>query len=577
MKKISLITALVASTLITATALAATTPSGPQPLNGNTPYFTFEPILTNGQHPGSGAYIDSFNAKSAPNAAFYQNIPPIAKRTVLVPGQVGMQAMLSFSTSQNPVGFIAGSNELTNGNVKNFQAWDYTESFVYFGGYIAEGEILVPSPGSIMQAHKNGVPAYGTVFFNQNNADETTFINTVLSQPKYQQLYAQKLIAMAQAYHFDGYFINNEAAENVASNEYFMPLVQALLKAGIKVEWYQVGDGNINQMLQIQDKNYSIFPDYGVDMNLSNYPTSQYNRLYWGRELTWGRPRFQDIINTYVYANVKNAHPVASLFATNRVAMNTTNNNVTPSLSSEYLSKNWVDWVVDNGYLYEPTVGNQFVTTFNTGSGSNYTVNGQVALNTPWNDMSDTDYASNYASFKNHMYSIDYSQSWLGGSSLQVNSNLPFVLYNTAFNTSGAANIVLVYKGNLNGSAISLNGVNYPIASTGSLNNGWQLSVVPLSPNQSKTTISTIGLVNCKDISLGEIYIGANQTQQTLKVMNPSANVYAWKALGNGYQYLCYDANGNLIGATALSAMYSSVPVAKVVTAAIVPVSNIQN
>ena len=86
-----------------------------------------------------------------------------------------------------------------------FDYWQYLDSMVFWEG-------LVPTPDVIDAGHRNGVPVYGTLFFNWSNsiADQEKFAEALKQDPDGSFPIARKLVDMAKYYGYDGYFINQE-------------------------------------------------------------------------------------------------------------------------------------------------------------------------------------------------------------------------------------------------------------------------------------------------------------------------------------------------------------------------------
>jgi len=84
-----------------------------------------------------------------------------------------------------------------------FDYWQYLDSMVFWEG-------LVPTPDVIDAGHRNGVPVYGTLFFNWSNsiADQEKFAEALKQDPDGSFPIARKLVDMAKYYGYDGYFIN---------------------------------------------------------------------------------------------------------------------------------------------------------------------------------------------------------------------------------------------------------------------------------------------------------------------------------------------------------------------------------
>ena len=86
-----------------------------------------------------------------------------------------------------------------------FDYWQYLDSMVFWEG-------MVPTPDVIDAGHRNGVPVLGTIFYNWSvsAADQERFVESLQKDEKGQFPIARKLVDLAAYYGFDGYFINQE-------------------------------------------------------------------------------------------------------------------------------------------------------------------------------------------------------------------------------------------------------------------------------------------------------------------------------------------------------------------------------
>ena len=93
-----------------------------------------------------------------------------------------------------------------------FDYWQYLDSMVFWEG-------LVPSADVIDAAHRNGVPIYGTLFYNWSSSikDQEHFAETLKEDSEGSKTFpiARKLVELAKYYGFDGYFINQETTGNL--------------------------------------------------------------------------------------------------------------------------------------------------------------------------------------------------------------------------------------------------------------------------------------------------------------------------------------------------------------------------
>ncbi|MDO4766158.1 MAG: bacterial Ig-like domain-containing protein [Eubacteriales bacterium] len=91
-----------------------------------------------------------------------------------------------------------------------FDFWQYVDQMVFWDGPI-------PTADVIDAGHRNGVPVYGTLFFNWSTSAEDRrvvekFLTSKMVNGKKVFPVADKLIDMVEFYGFDGYFINQETS-----------------------------------------------------------------------------------------------------------------------------------------------------------------------------------------------------------------------------------------------------------------------------------------------------------------------------------------------------------------------------
>jgi len=535
----------------------------------DTPYFQFAGINeTSHGAPNienvSGDSNAPFGVSGVANLEYYQGLPALQDRTVQSE-KYGAQIMYSFCTSGTPAGFTAGNNETVNPDMRNFQGFNFAQTFVYFGGAAGEGEILVPSPGMILQAHKNGVPIFGCIFFNQGDGTESSWItgnksNQLGNSDYVNKTLAPKLELLAKEYHFDGYFINNEANTTEAADNNFQQLVNDLLKSGLYVNWYYVY--NTSNLTSTVGSKYYICADMGVNyIAYDNVNTYERNNTDLEQNIarypiSWANAK--DTSDSY-----PNNHVAVSLFAADFSAMDmSVDNNVSAGCASGADSIGLVKQLYGNSDSYVPNSGNRFITTFNTGSGYGYFVDGSSGssgIDSQWNDESDADYSLAYPIVSGGDVCFNFTQAWLGGSSLDVKTNNAATLFNTNFIPDSNAYVVVYYKGTLpNNASILLNGTSYAISSTQLLQNGWHAFYTPINSSQANTTISSISISNCSGVTLGKIYVGDSESDTTTFSIKQDGTTQYWSPDSGPYQYLCYDSSGKLLAGTALPAYSSS-------------------
>jgi mannosyl-glycoprotein endo-beta-N-acetylglucosaminidase len=146
-------------------------------------------------------------------------------------GQGGVQALDTYAGNRPQGG---------SGSVYTFTYWQYLEESVYWGG-ISSINIVPPTGEMIDNAHRNGVPILGTVFFpplvfGGNYAWVQNFLTKVGdTYPA-----ADKLIEVADYYGFDGWFINQETEGGTAADAATMrDLIRHIRQnSNLKVTWY---------------------------------------------------------------------------------------------------------------------------------------------------------------------------------------------------------------------------------------------------------------------------------------------------------------------------------------------------
>lgn len=190
-----------------------------------------------------------------------------------------------------------------------FSNWQYIDQLVYWGGSAGEGLIVPPTADVIDSAHKNGVPVLGTVFFPQVvSGGKLKWLNDFLKQDADGHFpMADKLVAVAKAYGFDGCFINQETDPEVKSfdsastgktatsstsnglSKKHAQLMQQLIKeykqkAGSKLDlmWYDsmTKDGKMDWQNALTKENQS----YLVDANMKPVADSMFLNFWWTKK-----------------------------------------------------------------------------------------------------------------------------------------------------------------------------------------------------------------------------------------------------------------------------------------------------
>lgn len=146
-------------------------------------------------------------------------------------GQGGVQALDTYAGDRPQGG---------PGSVYTFSYWQYLEESVYWGG-ISAINIVPPTGEMIDNAHRNGVPILGTIFFPPLVfGGNYAWVQNFLTKSGNTYPAADKLIDMAEYYGFDGWFINQETEGGTAADAAAMrDLIRHIRQnSSLRVSWY---------------------------------------------------------------------------------------------------------------------------------------------------------------------------------------------------------------------------------------------------------------------------------------------------------------------------------------------------
>ncbi|MFE5187895.1 endo-beta-N-acetylglucosaminidase [Streptomyces sp. NPDC056628] len=146
----------------------------------------------------------AFNASTVPLAPRFTPAPanPTARA-----GQARIQSLVSFGpTAGNPSQGSATADHYA------LTHWAYLDELVFWGGSSGEGLILAPNAPIVDAAHRHGVPVLGNVFLPPVAYGGQLRWTRDLVQRDAAGRYplAAKLVEVAKAYGFDGWFVNAE-------------------------------------------------------------------------------------------------------------------------------------------------------------------------------------------------------------------------------------------------------------------------------------------------------------------------------------------------------------------------------
>ena len=376
-----------------------------------------------------------------------------------------------------------------------FDYWQYLDSMVFWEG-------LVPTPDIIDAGHRNGVPVYGTLFFNWSNsiADQERFAEALKQDPDGSFPIARKLVDMAKYYGYDGYFINQETTGNLVEplgekmRQFMLYTKEYAAKVNhpIKYSWYDAMTYNYGRYHQdgLGEYNYqfmqpegdkvpadNFFANFNWDKAKNDYTITTANWIgrnpydvFAGLELQQGgsyktKVKWNDILDENGKLRLS-----LGLFAPDTIT--------SLGKTGEDYHKN--EDIFFTGYQGDPTgqkpgdkdwygianlvadrtpaVGNTFTTSFNTGHGRKWFVDGKVSKDSEWNYRSVSGVLPTWRWWQKSTgdklkASYDFEDAYNGGTSLKFAGDLSGAtkqdvnLYSTRLKVTDTTKLHVAHKG----------------------------------------------------------------------------------------------------------------------------------
>ncbi|CAL9621336.1 endo-beta-N-acetylglucosaminidase [Streptomyces sp. enrichment culture] len=201
-----------------------------------------------------------FNASTVPLAARFTPAPANATAR---DGQARIQSLVSFGpTSANP------SQGSATADYYALTHWAYLDELVFWGGSSGEGLILAPNAPVVDAAHRHGVRVLGNVFLPPVAYGGQLRWTRDLVQKDAAGRYplAARLVEVAAAYGFDGWFVNAEtgggdAALGAAMLGFLRELKSLAAARGQRVTWYDAMtvDGTVSWQGGLTSQNEPFF------------------------------------------------------------------------------------------------------------------------------------------------------------------------------------------------------------------------------------------------------------------------------------------------------------------------------
>ncbi|MCF3133609.1 endo-beta-N-acetylglucosaminidase [Streptomyces olivochromogenes] len=399
----------------------------------------------------------ALNAATVPLAARFT---PTPANTTARSGQARIQALVSFGpTSANP------SQGSGTADYYALTHWAYLDELVFWGGSAGEGLILAPNAPIVDAAHRHGVPVLGNIFLPPVAYGGQLQWTRDLVQKDSAGHYplADRLVAVAAAYGFDGWFVNAETsggntALGTAMRGFLKELKSLAAAKGQRVTWYDAMtvNGSVSWQGALNSQNQAFFQtadDMFVDFRWSagTLASSGQKAVQLGRsryELWAGVDVESNGSDTYVnwdaIVPTGKAHVTSIGFYRPEWTRNHLPAGRTPGDFHAADDRFWTGRSLDpsrpdgtDGWR-APAVSVAdrstltrvpFASVFNTGHGLRWYEDGAVTSDLPWNHLGLQDrlpsrrWAVRTAG-ERPAVTFDFADAWRGGSSVLVEGEL---------------------------------------------------------------------------------------------------------------------------------------------------------
>ncbi|MDO7852023.1 endo-beta-N-acetylglucosaminidase [Hymenobacter convexus] len=385
--------------------------------------------------------------------------------------------------------FVGYLNEQPQFNLYNFTHWQYIDVLTWFASPVG-----IPCRPWVEAAHRNGVKVIGTVF-----TDRAGFVALCQKDASGNYIGAQKLIAVANYYGFDGWFFNAESAmtfAEVTELRNLLKQLQVLKPAGMEMHWYDalISSGTVSYQNTFNATNAPFVQESATNTRVSdaiftNYfwiygstfttAVNQANSLgrspydvYTGADIWPGRNP-QQLFPFYNYQGTPNSGWMDNYYSGGNLASPLTSlavfaPNITYNGGLSSFNSNPADYArFYNGEVrlfsgddldittadatgawkgfgyYQPVrcaiTALPFETNFSVGQGKIFANNGVVAVK-GWTDMAKQAVLPSWQWARTGASTVsagfDFSRAWYGGTSVQLSGSL----------AAGASTLVKLYQ-----------------------------------------------------------------------------------------------------------------------------------
>ncbi|WP_330261975.1 endo-beta-N-acetylglucosaminidase [Streptomyces sp. NBC_00539] len=426
------------------------------------------------------------NSASVPLAPRFAPVPPHPDARA---GQARIASLVSFApTAGNP------SQGSATADYYALTHWAYLDELVFWGGSAGEGVVLAPNAPVIDAAHRNGVRVLGNVFLPPvaYGGDLRWTRDLVQRDPLGRFPLAGKLVQVARAYGFDGWFVNAEtdggdSALATRMREFLRALRAAGAPHGLRITWYDAmnSTGGVGWQGELNALNQEFFEDRAgpvadtvfVDFRWSARSLADSGALAerlgrsrhelwaavdtgsrgWDTSVDWDAivPRGRDHVVSYGFyrpewtlGHLGERSPGAFHQADDRFWTGESLDPARPAPETGWRAPATV--VADRSTV----VALPFACAFNTGHGLRWYEDGKVTSDTPWNHLGLQDRLPGRrwvvdTTGPRPRVTLDFAGAWRGGSSLLVADALaaPAVigLHSTRLPLSGPTAVELVH------------------------------------------------------------------------------------------------------------------------------------
>ncbi len=539
-------------------------------------------------------------------AQYYKKTTPLASRLKLNNHAGDMVPQFGFDDSNTAAQFEFGRSVPQETN------WQYLQQMVYFGGSQSGGQVIAPTPGWIRAAHKNGVKISGTIFFSPipyGGDKELQAFADMVTPGALQTKIAKQLAKLADTYGFDGWFINQEvsgmSADQMKGMQSFIHQVH-LADPKLIISWYDDSDTwtfldhGINDILLDPHKDHTIYnpvfinygwsnpAQYAAAAKQINYPIAD---IQYGVEVPGiamnGWASQQSYFNQ-VMPSADKAYGALVEWDYMTLITHTGDGSVPDTTTLNDLNANERD-LMTNGKgqgedgasqllpWFSAVTQKPFLTTFNTGEGKDYFIDGQAQQVGKWHDIGQQSVLPTWqfnvvpsSSSDQVTVNYGYDQAYNGASSLHVNvASLPagdtvtIPLFATQLTAASGDQLRVVSSQtvtNLRASiCVQANSVDhcYPLK-TGS---SWQEVAGTLTAGLAMDKISlklkAKSDVSSADLYVGQLYLGqpvakhhAIITPKVTPQCHDGIDCLSWSDQVGVINYRVFDELGHFVGAT---------------------------